>query len=120
MELVHSAHAGTSGCAIVFLWEIDDEGAHSNGGGCDADSVLDSFAGDAGWIDDTSLLEVDKTFFWSHNVDALAIFGVFNLSKQSLRIEACIFHDLDKWSLEGVLEDGLSCVVVLNALAEVD
>ncbi len=101
--LVHATHAGTGSCAVVFLWEIDDEGAHGDGGCCDADGVLDGFASDASWVDNTGFLEVDEAFFWRHDVDALPVFGGFDLGEKCLRVEAGILHDLNKWSLESIL-----------------
>ena len=93
MFLVHAtAHAGCSGW-VIFFWEIDDEGAHSDSCSSDADGVLNSFASDASWINDAGFLEVNETFGWFHDINALPVFGGLDLSEESLAIETSIFHN---------------------------
>ena len=59
--LVHAAHVGSSWSC--FLWDVDDEGAHSDGGGSNAGGALDGFFRDLGWVDDASFFEVDEYLF---------------------------------------------------------
>lgn len=82
--LVHAAHVGSSWSC--FLWDVDDEGAHSDGGGSNAGGALDGFFRDLGWVDDASFFEVDEAFFWFHDVNSLAGFCLLDFGEEGLAV----------------------------------
>ena len=89
--LIHAAHGATGGSFGFFFRDFTDESAHSNRGCSDTDGVLDSFAGNAGGVDDAVFLEVDETFVGGHDVNSLAGFGFFDFGEEGGSVQAGVF-----------------------------
>lgn len=118
VDLVHPTHV-RCGWSLLFR-DIHDEGTHSDSGGSNAGGALDSFFGNFGWVDNTGFFEVDDPLFWGHDVDAKARFSLLDFGEQGLAVETSIFHNMDKWSLEGLFDDLGTVIIGFEAGSKID
>ncbi len=81
---------------------------------------MDGFFGDFGWVDDAGFLQIDDSLLRIHDVDTETRLGFFDFSKESLRIEAGVFHDMNKRSGESFFNNGGAVVVGFEVRCEID
>ena len=81
---------------------------------------MDSLFGDLGGVNHAGFLEVNETLFGSHNVDAVAGFGLLNFGEQGLRVETGVFHDVDEGCGKGALDNLGASGSVFDGAGEID